>query len=86
MIVLARFLACAIFVSARFFLRNFASATFLIERVSTAARRSFASRMSFSEYTGGGRMNLRSSSRNHSGRSSSSSRANLLYASSMILS
>mmetsp|Transcript_10256 Transcript_10256/g.43604 ORF Transcript_10256/g.43604 Transcript_10256/m.43604 type:complete len:229 (-) Transcript_10256:132-818(-) len=82
MIVEARLRACDIFASARFFLRNFASATFLMERVSTAARRSFASARSFSSYTGGGRMNLRSSSRNHSGRSSSSSRAYLLYASS----
>mmetsp|Transcript_5684 Transcript_5684/g.20663 ORF Transcript_5684/g.20663 Transcript_5684/m.20663 type:complete len:353 (-) Transcript_5684:1032-2090(-) len=84
MIVLARFRACCIFVSARFFFLNFASATFFIDRLSTAASFSLASSKSFSSYTGGGRMYLRSSSKNHSGRSSSLSRAYLLYASSMM--
>jgi len=54
MIVLARFRAWLILVSALFFFRNFASATFLIERLSTAASRSLASSKSAWSYTGGG--------------------------------
>mmetsp|Transcript_27561 Transcript_27561/g.67776 ORF Transcript_27561/g.67776 Transcript_27561/m.67776 type:complete len:247 (-) Transcript_27561:162-902(-) len=84
MMVLARLRATSIFFSARFFLRNLASATFLMGRWSTLDKRSLASARSAGSKMGGGRMNLRSSSRNHSGRSSSSSRLYLLYPSSMM--